>query len=469
MQSIVLGQYVSIDLVCRNRHLNVSLRYCCVQRCRSGHKNLFPNAHNLHYNRLHRTLTVLVFVAAFSPVRLFPPKHERSDMRNLTVGSAVQGQYADGFESLVEAFSSNLLEGEEYGAACAVYMQGKPVLDIWGGVSDPASGRPWSVNTIVPVHSVTKGVAAVCLLHLVDQGALCLDEPVASYWPEFADNGKQRTTVRDVLSHRAGLPYVEGDVTLEEARQPGLMAARLAAQAPVFAPGSTHSYHALTIGWLTSELVRRVTGEPIGTWLERHIAGPLELDMFLGLPSDQRERVATLKAATPEQLTNWPILVPHGSFGWKVVSLNGLLDLVPGLDGLNFNDYELQSAEFAGAGLITNARSLAKFYAASIGDIGMPRLVSPSTLTDASRPVSTGVPFDTQLPGPSWGTGVMIPWDLQPMLGNASFGHDGYGGSLAFADPDSGVAFAYVRNRIAVGGVKDPAVYNVVEALHALL
>jgi len=389
-------------------------------------------------------------------------------MEKLRAGSPAQGDCAKGFESVAEAFSLNLLEGEEFGAACAVYVNGKPVIDMWGGISDLTSSEGWQADTLTPVHSVTKGVAAVCILHLVDRGLLRLDEPVATYWPEFAANGKQAVTVREMLAHRAGVPYVEGEVTLADAQQPDLMAARLAAQAPVFEPGSTHAYHALTIGWLTSELVRRVTGEPIGRWLARHIADPLSLDLFIGLPPEQRGRVATLAVSTPEQLASWPSLVPPNSFAWKGATLNGLMQIMPGLGGLDFNDYRLQSAEFAGAGLITNARSLAKFYAACIGDVGMPRLISPDTLADACRPVSTGIPFDTESPGPSWGAGLMIPWSIQPMFGSSSFGHDGFGGSLAFADPDSGVAFAYVRNRIAVGGAKDLAVYKVVDALRRL-
>ncbi|WP_440964003.1 serine hydrolase domain-containing protein [Massilia sp. GER05] len=390
-------------------------------------------------------------------------------LQDLPAGLEVQGRYREGFEEVVTAFSSNLAAGEEFGAACAVYVRGELVVDIWGGVSEPTSAQPWRSDTMVVIHSVTKGVAAVCVLHLVDQGLLRLDEPVSTYWPEFAAHGKEAVTVRNLLAHRAGVPYVEGEVTLADLRDPKAMAGRLAAQRPVFEPGSTHAYHALTIGWLTSELVRRVTGESIGVWFARHLAAPLGLDMYIGLPQAERHRVARLGVATPEQLTSWPKIVPPDSLAWKVVTLNGLLHLVPGFGGLDFNDFRLQSTELAGAGMIADARSLAKFYAACIGDMGMPRLLSAATIADASKPVSTGIPFDTEFPGASWGAGVMIPWSIQPMLGPASFGHDGYGGSLAFADPESEVAFAYVRNRIAVGGVKDPAVYKVVDAVRQLV
>lgn len=390
-------------------------------------------------------------------------------MQYLSPENKVQGRYTEGFQSVVDAFSANLAEGEEFGAACAIYQRGKLVVDIWGGVSDTASAEPWLSNTIVPVHSVTKGVAAVCVLHLVDQGLLELDAPVATYWPEFAAHGKQAVTVRDLLGHRAGVPFVDGELTIADIQNPQLMAARLAAQRPAFEPGSSHTYHALTIGWLTSELVRRVTGESIGVWLAQHIAKPLSLDMFIGLPESERYRVARIEVATPEQLMDWPKMVPPDSFGWKVYTLNGLLQIVPGSGGLDFNDFSLQSAEFAGAGMLADARSLAKFYSACIWDMGMPRLLTPATIADASKPLSVGVPFDTEFPGPSWGTGVMIPWSVQPMLGPSSFGHDGYGGSLAFADPENEIAFAYVRNRIVAGGVKDPTVYKVVDAVHQLV
>jgi CubicO group peptidase (beta-lactamase class C family) len=382
-----------------------------------------------------------------------------SKMNNIEISKGIEGRYMPGFEPMVDAFADNIARGLEAGAACAVFKDGVPVLDVWGGLSDRAAGTPWREDTLVTVYSVTKGISALAVLHLVDQGLLALDEPVATYWPEFARHGKQDVTVRELLAHRAGLPFIEGEITLDDLASPQHMAARMASQAPHFAPGSSHMYHGLTMGWLTSELVRRVTGQSMGPWVA-DLARRQGIDLWIGLPEAQRPRVAVLDVQVPEQRTLLRDFYPQGSVGWKMVTLNGLIEPMPGGDGLDFNDYRLQSKEMAAANMVSNARSLAKFYAGCLDGF-----VAPATLADACKPVSTGVPFDSPQPGASWGAGLMLPFSHQPMLGPASFGHDGYGGSLAFADPDSGVSFAYVRNQLAPGGAKDETVYRLVDAL----
>ncbi|MES3021598.1 MAG: serine hydrolase domain-containing protein [Pseudomonadota bacterium] len=391
-----------------------------------------------------------------------------SEKYEIGQGKGVHGRCMPGYEAMVDAFADTIARGLEVGAACAVFKDGIPVLDLWGGVVDRRAGTPWREDTLVTVYSVTKGVAALSILHLVDQGLLELDQPVARYWPEFAVHGKQDVTVRELLGHRAGLPFVEGEIALDELASPAHMAARLAAQAPHFAPGTTHMYHGLTIGWLTSELVRRVTGQSMGPWVAA-MARRLGVELWIGLPQELRPRVALLDVQAPEQRTLLRDFYPVGSVGWKVVTLNGLVEPMPGDGGLDFNDYKLQSKELAGANLTTNARSLAKFYDSCLEQPGRQAFVSARTIADASRPVSTGVPFDSPVPGASWGAGLMIPFSVQPMLGPASFGHDGYGGSLAFADPESGVSFAYVRNQLAPGGAKDETVYRMVDGLKNIL
>jgi CubicO group peptidase (beta-lactamase class C family) len=391
-----------------------------------------------------------------------------NDLRMIGPEKGVAGRFAPGYEPLVDAFADSIARGLEAGAACAVYKDGKLVLDVWGGVSDRQTGAPWREDTLVTVYSVTKGIAALAVLHLVDQGLLLLDEPVATYWPEFAQHGKQNVTVRDLLAHRAGLPFIEGDVQLDELASPRHMAARMASQAPYFEPGTTHMYHGLTMGWLSSELVRRVTGQSMGPWVA-DLARRLEIELWIGLPEALRPRVAVLDVQVPAQRTMLRDFFPSGSVAWKVVTLNGVLEPMPGNGGLDFNDYRLQSKELAAANMITNGRSLAKFYDTCLERPGHPAFVSARTIADASRPVSTGVPFDSPQPGASWGAGLMLPFAHQPMLGPASFGHDGYGGSLAFADPENGISFAYVRNQLAPGGAKDETVYRMVDVLRELI
>ena len=391
-----------------------------------------------------------------------------NDLRSIGPGKGIGGYVMPGYESLVDAFADSMAQGLEAGAACAVAKDGVLLLDVWGGVSDRRSGAPWREDTLVTVYSVTKGIAALAVLHLVDQGLLALDELVSTYWPEFAQHGKQNVTVRELMAHRAGLPFLEGEVVLEELSSPGHMAARLASQVPYFEPGSTHMYHGLTMGWLTSELVRRVTGESMGPWVARQ-AQRLDIDLWIGLPEAQRARVAMLDIQVPEQRELLRQFYPEGSVAWKMVTLNGVLDPMPGGGGLDFNDYRLQSKEMAAANMVSNARSLVKFYDSCLERPGQSAFVSACTIADATRPVSTGVPFDSPQPGASWGAGLMLPFPHQPMLGPASFGHDGYGGSLAFADPDNGISFAYVRNQLAAGGSKDETVYRMVDALRAVI
>ena len=391
-----------------------------------------------------------------------------NELHTIDAARGISGRFLPAYEAVVAAFADTVAQGLEAGAACAVFKDGVPVLDLWGGVSDHRSGAPWREDTLVTVYSVTKGVAALAVLHLVDQGLLALDSPVAHYWPEFAVHGKQDLTVRGLLAHRAGLPYLEGEVQLIELASPEHMAARLASQAPIFAPGSNHIYHGLTMGWLTSELVRRVTGQSMGPWVAEQ-ARRLGIDMWIGLPGDLRSRGAYLDVQVPAQRTLLRDFYPVGSSGWKIVTLNGVLEPMPGGGGLDFNDYRLQSKELAAANMVSNARALATFYDACLGRPGRPAFVSAATIADASRPVSSGLQFDSPIPGASWGAGLMIPFAHQPMLGPSSFGHDGYGGSLAFADPESGISFAYVRNQLAPGGAKDEIVYRMVDAVRTSL
>ena len=388
-------------------------------------------------------------------------------METITKRRPLGGYVAPGFEAVAAAVADNL--AQEGGLACAIYQHGELVLDVHGGVRDGA-GSPWLSTTLSPVYSVSKGIASLCLLHLVDQGLLQLDVPVARYWPAFGARGKDRVTVREAMAHRAGVPYLDGAITLQDLADTEGMEHRLAKQAPIFPPGENHCYHAVTFGWLASGLVRSVTGRSLGEWIAAQLAPRLSLDLWLGLPDAQQERVAVLAVADPDVLAAWPPFLPPESLAWKACTLNGLLSLLPGMDAPDFNDRRVRAVELGGANMVSRAAALARCYAAALGPVDGFRLVSDATLADACRPMSSGVAFDGAPPGASWAAGLMVPWSAQPMLGPRSFGHDGFGGLLAFADPDSGIAFAYVRNRLATSGGKDALVYHVVDALrHRLI
>lgn len=383
----------------------------------------------------------------------------------MTTRGQIQGTSDPEFAACRDAFEANFREGGERGAACTIYRDGKPVLDLWGGSADATDQTPWYRNTAVPVFSVTKGISALCILSQVSNGKIDLDLPLAHYWPEFAAHGKGDISVRKALAHQAGVPLISGPVAIENLTDTAAMAARLAAETPLFEPGTAHAYHAITVGWITSELMRRVTGQTVGEWFRTNVAGPLDLNIEIGRSDDAQSPIAAVEVPaeydTPE--------IDPSSIAARAISLNGLYP--PRLSGLAaaMNDPAVQQIELAGANGVADARSLARLYSKAIGGGGETQLISEECLRDACRTVSSGTPFGQEFPGPTWGAGIMLPWAIQPMLGEGSFGHDGAGGSLAFAHAPSGVSFAYVRNRTGQPGVKDPQVYGVVDALARIL
>ncbi len=300
----------------------------------------------------------------------------------MTTAHSAHGSADPDFAGCLDAFRANFAGEGELGAACAIYRHGKPVIDAWDGIADLRTGVPWTRDTAVPVLSVTKGIAAFCVLALVDRGMIDLDRPVADYWPEFASHGKDRVTVREELVHRAGVPVIEGPVDRAQLIDPIGMAARIAAGTPLFAPGSAHAYHAITIGWIT----RRVTGQSIGAWLRQYVAGPRSLNIAIGRTDADTSPVATVDVP-PEHDT--PDIDPNDLIV-RPIRLNGLI--VPRISGAAalVNDPDIQRAELAGANAIVDVNSLARLYAATLASAEGGRLLSTATIADACTIMSTG-------------------------------------------------------------------------------
>ena len=364
------------------------------------------------------------------------------------------GGFADpGYGPVADALVSTFDDGD-LGAGCVLYVDGRAVVDLWGGVADKVTGRPWDRDTLTLVFSVGKGVSSICALMLVERGELDLDAPVTNYWPEFGAEGKAATTVRDVLSHRTGLPVVDGPVTLEDLADPAGMAARLAAQAPLFEPGTQHVYQAVTFSWNFGEIVRRITGDTVGAFVAKELMAPLGLELYIGLPPELEPRVSTIEPpdAPPELVA---LVLPEDSIPWRAITLNGLVPVTMADGGLSFNSPEIHQVQLPAANSITNARSLARLYAATIGEVDGIRLLRPETVAAASVIRSEGRQWGDPFDGPKWGTGFLRPFPRQPMLGGASFGHDGAGGSIAFAEPDLGLAFSHVINRMVATPQED--------------
>lgn len=203
----------------------------------------------------------------------------------------ISGTVADGFGAVADAFEQNFTAHGELGAAFSLYVDGEIKADLWGGVADQQTGRPWSENTLQLVFSTTKGAAAICIARLVQAGLISYDDAVATHWPEFAANGKGDITVAQMMSHQAGLPYPVGDLTFDDLMAVAPVVEALAAQAPVWEPGTQHGYHAVTYGWLAGELLRRADGRTLGTYFAEEIAQPLGLEFWIGLPESEEPRV----------------------------------------------------------------------------------------------------------------------------------------------------------------------------------
>lgn len=387
----------------------------------------------------------------------------------------MNGAVAEGFEPVRQAFAANFTDRGECGAAVAVYRDGHKVVDLWAGTRDVDAAddaAPWEQGTAQIVRSATKGVAAAVLLLLHQRGELDLDAPVGSYWPEYKAAGKEHTRVWHLLAHRAGVPVLDRPLTAAEAVDPERGAAAVAAQAPVWEPGTDHGYHAQTYSWLTGELVRRVTGRSIGAWIAQEIAGPVGADLWVGLPAGEAHRAGRVgpveaPAAQPGGLRIRPKRSLAEAYGDPAsLTRRAFGAISPGPDE---NDPAYRAAVLPASNGIATADGLARFYASLIGEVdGGVRLFTPETAARARAEVSAG-PDRVLVASTRFGLGYMLHGGAAPLLGPGSFGHPGRGGALGFADPDSGIAFGYVTNGFRSGVTADPRAQALVRAVRASL
>ncbi|MFI7501225.1 serine hydrolase domain-containing protein [Streptomyces sp. NPDC049687] len=379
----------------------------------------------------------------------------------------VNGTVADGFEPVREAFAGNFASLGDRGAAVAVYRDGHKVVDLWAGTRDVDGAAPWEHGTAQIVRSATKGVAAAVLLLLHQRGQLDLDAPVGAYWPEYKAAGKERTLVRHLLAHRAGVPVLDRPLTPAEAADPDLGAAAVAAQAPAWEPGTDHGYHAQTYSWLTGELVRRVTGRGIGEWIADEISGPVGADLWLGLPAAQSARVGRVgqvDAPTPAGgLRARPKRSVADAYADpRSLTRRAFAAITPLPDE---NDPAYRAAALPASNGIATADGLARFYASLIGEVeGGVRLFTPETVELARAEESRG-PDRVLVVNTRFGLGHMLHGGASPLLSPASFGHPGRGGALGLADPDSGIAFGYVTNGFRTSVTADPRAQALLRAL----
>lgn len=362
----------------------------------------------------------------------------------MTQNKEVQGYFDEKYEPLVSLFATQGPENPAGGSSLAVFENGKPVVNVWQG--EAQAGKPWTEETISTVFSCTKGIISLLAARLVEQGLLDLEAPVAEYWPEFSQNGKGQIKVKTLLQHRAGLSTTRRDLSRAELLDGQTVIAELAAQKPLWQPDSNYGYHALTFGHLVSKLIHSVTGLSANDYLQKHVNAPLGVDMWIGLPSEQLSRLATLisdgnfKSLSPEQGTDQYWVEKAMTFG-------GALPTDP-TDVGGFNAPETLAVELAGAGGVTNAFGLAKIYSAAVVETDGVRLVSDNALETAIRPASFGENvWHEPGPYPIWGNGFMLAESPHfEIPGGKGFGHNGLGGQAGWASLENRLGFGYTTS-----------------------
>lgn len=379
----------------------------------------------------------------------------------------IGGGVDEGYGKVADAFRANFASGREVGAAVSVYRDGAKVVDLWGGYRNGITRQPWQGDTMVNVFSSTKGVAALAVALAVSRKLFGYDDKVAEHWPEFAQAGKGDVTVRQLLGHQAGLCVLKPPPTLADAADPARLSQILAAQQPVWAPGTRHGYHAVTLGWYESELIRRTdpAGRTVGRFLAEEIAGPLGLDLHIGLPDAvSRDRVALLhqwkRVEALLHLNVMPMRLAAASFNpVGLLARAGSLpsDIAPWAGDYNRDD--VRAVEIPSANGIATASAIARLYgAAAIVDPGLPLssgvrdalAAMPAAPTRGERDKVLGVEAIFSL-------GLSKP-GFSAIFGSSdsAYGTPGFGGSFGFADPDTGVGFSYVMNRLGFHLHSDP-------------
>jgi CubicO group peptidase (beta-lactamase class C family) len=378
----------------------------------------------------------------------------------------LQGRCASGFEPVVEAFAANYQLEEEIGSATSVVVDGKTVVDVWAGHRDPERTKLWNEDTIACMMSVAKGVSGISFNTLIDRGLVDPEKPVAFYWPEFAQNGKEGVLVRHVLDHTAGLPVVLEPMWPGAIYDCDAIVKALEKQAPLWPPGTTAAYHIHTQGNLLGEIVRRVTGLRFRDYIATRVAAPLGLDYRIGgLTESDMERCATLVPTVEGTLFARKDSEPDSLLA------KGFLQHPKEPIGVTLNSREWRTAEIASANGHGTARSIARLYgtAARGGSLGDVILMRPETV-EAMIAEQHNQTEKMQNRPYHQGRGILLNTPESVWMGPnpRAFGHHGFGGSIGLGDPDAKIGFAYACNKMHARGDNGPRARRILEALYTV-
>ena len=352
----------------------------------------------------------------------------------------IHGECDPQFSKVKETFEKLHQEDREIGSCFAVYKDGNPLVDLWGGFQDEDRTKPWQKDNLVTVYSTTKGVAAFCIALAMEKGLLKYEEKVSTYWPEFANNGKEDITVGMLMSHQAGICSPETR-NVDDYYNQNLMAEKLAGMTPIWEPGTASGYHSMTFGWLTSELILRVTGKSLGTFFREEVGDQHEIDFFIGLPESEDHRVA--------ELVPFDIVRNENSEQQKIELTEAQKSQRNSAGTLDIHNTKAwRQAEIPSANGQGNAGGLAKFYSLIVPEDNSIKLLKDDTVNQMTT---------MQIEGRDLVLAVQVRWGVGFILNKhkviygpveSAFGHSGYGGSCAFGDPENKIGVSYVMNRM---------------------
>jgi len=396
----------------------------------------------------------------------------------MTTAPPIHGHCDPRFEEVRRVFTENLASGADLGAGVAFTLHGELVVDLWGGFLEPDSDSEWQRDTLVNLYSTTKGMLSICVQQLVERGLLDIDLPVAEYWPEFAAAGKSEIPVRQLLCHQAGLPAVRKPLESGVLYDWGAFTSALADQEPWWEPGSRHGYHAMTFGHLVGEVVRRISGQGVGSFFKENVAEPLDADFWIGVPEEEHSRISRLHGRLmggegsgggnkiPDALKSFlrdmadPTTMTGGAFNNPPISPDAV------------NSPEWRRAEIPAANGHGTARSLARIYGAlsTGGEVDGIRILESESIERAIEVQAEGP--DAVLGGMPmrFGQGFMLRSMIMPLSPSPrAFGHPGAGGSVGMADPDAGVGFGYTPNKMQMGLVGGAGAFAMLKAFFEAL